>query len=200
MSTQTQTISNIHGNTMEVYEDTLNTLVAFHTSRGGRFYNGGHKTFIGQDKPINDFTSDLFEEFENYKEVANAIGERENLANLLQLAYEDNQQAIDRLASLGLNLGKKIYVTCGRHEVGLEVDNDGTGYIDIDGDYDTTHVCRLEDCSDDEVEIIINQCGSNDYNKNAVYNGYADKYVVEYCAFILGNKKDAKIKLNELNN
>ena len=30
-----------------------NIIVAFHIGRGGRFYNGGHKTFLGE-KNIND--------------------------------------------------------------------------------------------------------------------------------------------------
>lgn len=34
-------------------------IVAFKIGRGGRFYNGGHKTYIGQ-QPINDFIGDLF--------------------------------------------------------------------------------------------------------------------------------------------
>ena len=35
------------------------TIVAFHIGRGGRFYNPGHKTFIGEKK-ITDFVQELF--------------------------------------------------------------------------------------------------------------------------------------------
>jgi hypothetical protein len=44
-----------------------NTIVAFHIGRGGRFYNAGFKTFIGEKK-IGEFTNDLFiKERENGK-------------------------------------------------------------------------------------------------------------------------------------
>jgi len=35
------------------------TIVAFHTGRGGKFYNAGHVSFIGEKK-INEFVNDLF--------------------------------------------------------------------------------------------------------------------------------------------
>jgi hypothetical protein len=48
------------------------------------------------------------------------------------------------------------YVTCGGYYVGLEVDNDGTGMIEIDGDCDTTYVQTLSECSNRELELILN--------------------------------------------
>lgn len=36
-----------------------NTIVAFHIGRGGRFHNGGHVTYLGQEK-IGKYIYDLF--------------------------------------------------------------------------------------------------------------------------------------------
>lgn len=38
---------------------------------------------------------------------------------------------------------------------GLKVENDGTGILEEDGDYDTTRVIRLGDCSDEDLDLIL---------------------------------------------
>ena len=42
-----------------VLEENKDLIVAFHIGRGGRFYNSGHLSYIGENT-INSFTNDLF--------------------------------------------------------------------------------------------------------------------------------------------
>ena len=42
-----------------VLEENKELIVAFHIGRGGRFYNSGHLSYIGENT-INSFTNDLF--------------------------------------------------------------------------------------------------------------------------------------------
>ena len=43
------------------------------------------------------------------------------------------------------------------NEVGLSVDNDGTGIINIDNDYDTTYAIHVRDLNEDEFHAIKNR-------------------------------------------
>lgn len=150
-------------------------IVAFHTGRGGRFYNAGHTTFIGE-KSIDVFTSDLFIRFENENQVIPRIQENSILAKFesdILDAMSNND--LETLAEYGISkeeLGNRIYYTSGGHNTGLDVENDGTGCIDIDGEYNTTAACFIEDCSENEIELIIK---NNDYKS------------AELCQYIVSN-------------
>ena len=98
-----------------VLEENKDLIVAFHIGRGGRFYNSGHLSYIGENT-INYFTNDLF-------------------------LSEDESEYLD------LN-GEKV---------GLLVENDGIGRIDIDGQYDTTYTTTVGQMTDEEVSAIINR-------------------------------------------
>ena len=99
----------------KVLEENQDLIVAFHIGRGGRFYNSGHLSYIGENT-INYFTNDLF-------------------------LSEDESEYLD------LN-GEKV---------GLLVENDGIGRIDIDGQYDTTYTTTVGQMTDEEVSAIINR-------------------------------------------
>lgn len=134
---------------------TENTLVAFHIGRGGRFYNAGHTTFIGENRKIVEFTDNLFVNYENYNEAHEAIKGRDNLEKLLEEATSDNVDAKDKFEKrTGIDLGNLIYVNHNGDPVGLDFENDGTGCINIDNDYDTTYVLRLKDCDEKELLLI----------------------------------------------
>lgn len=49
------------------------------------------------------------------------------------------------------------YTDAGGHFVGLTLKEaeTGCGSINIDGDYDTTYVCKLKDCSEEELRAIL---------------------------------------------
>jgi len=53
-------------------------IVAFHIGRGGRFYNSGFKTFLGENE-ISDYTTDLFFN-EETKQYLNGNGEEVGLS------------------------------------------------------------------------------------------------------------------------
>lgn len=46
-------------NQEKVFENNKDLIVAFHIGRGGRFYNSGHLSYLGE-KDINDFVENLF--------------------------------------------------------------------------------------------------------------------------------------------
>lgn len=116
------------------------TIVAFHIGRGGRYYNAGHRTFLGEKK-IGDFIYDLFlnedEDDENYEQFYDSSGN---------------------------------YVGLTKSEVEL-----GIGNINIDNAYDTTYTRYIEDCSDEEIEII---CRNDDYKSIEIVEYL--KYVTNY--------------------
>lgn len=130
------------------------TIVGFHTGRGGRFYNAGHVSFIGECK-ISDFTNDLFLQYENQLDIYNAIKGRENLEAKYYECDENNDFSF--FEKLGFKVGEKQYFRNGEYPVGLtEAESDsGIGVIDIDGEYDTTVCLMLEDCSDEELQLIV---------------------------------------------
>lgn len=146
---------------------TEETFITFHIGRGGRFNNQGHKTYVDQDMTIDSYlTDDNFSQFENQREIANKIGNRENLIALFEKAIDGNNDAFERIEKITqIKFGKEIYTDCNGNPVGLDVENDGTGMIDEDGDYDTTIVQKLEDCNEDELLLIHN---SNNYKSSDV--------------------------------
>jgi len=148
-------------------ENKTEIIVAFHTGRGGRFNNGGHTTFIGQ-KEITDFTGDLFIRFQNEAKILERF-KSEKLRNLVINYIADRD--LDTLKELGVSvddLGAQEYF-CGASgsSVGLMVDNDGTGCIDIDGEYDTTSACHIEDCWESQIKLIIKN-SNREYISNEI--------------------------------
>lgn len=133
-------------------------IVAFHIGRGGRFFNGGHKSFIGEKK-IGDFTNDLFVKYENISDIQDKIAGRENLENLFDIAQEDSEagnNARTRFEKCGFKFGELVYTDCNGNKVGLSVSEaeNGIGSINIDNDYDTTYTCYIEDCDELELKLI----------------------------------------------
>ena len=141
------------------------TIVAFHIGRGGQFYNAGHKTFVGTHD-INHFTDDLFLRHENAYNVFDKINGRPNLEGLYYDATDwNNVESIERLKAFGLDLGKKVWFDAVGNEVELteEETNSGVGCINIDNDYDTTYTKYLEDCSEEEIDLIAD---STEWNRD----------------------------------
>ena len=135
------------------------TIVAFHIGRGGHFHNPGHLSFIGK-KLISDFTDSLFIGFENQRDVFKTIGDRTNIRTQLNEVIdsdydEDLKAAFERRT--GLNLGDLVYMDCNNNPVGLTVAEaeTGIGRINIDQDYDTTSTCKLSDCNEKEMQLIV---------------------------------------------
>lgn len=149
---------------MKKYSNTTEeTLVAFHIGRGGIFNNGGHRTYIGQDQPIDHYIDHVntFVNYENYYDLRKKFGARENLISLLEKAAHDQDvEAQNRLIKWGFDLGEEIYTDANGNDLGLKVNNNGVGRLEVDGEYNTTYVQKLEECSDEELLLIYE---SSDY-------------------------------------
>ena len=155
---------------MNTYSKTTDeTLVAFHVGRGGMFFNPGHTKFIGQDISIDNFTSDLFPRFKNEGDFAdheNLDTKNANGADCLLDCFT-NQDYATLENEYGISkeqLGEYIYTDLNGSPVGLAVENDGTGIIDIDRSYNTTYVTRLSEISEEEASLIIEYSGFKSYD------------------------------------
>lgn len=138
-------------------ENSKKTIVSFHIGRGGRYYNPGHVTFLGENN-INHYTGALFVWYSNEQIFRETLKNR-NLSNLLEKLDEciesDNFNFFIQKFK-NFEIGEQIYIDQNGNEIGLWVDNDGTGIINLDGHYDTTYSQYLEDCSEDELCLIVN--------------------------------------------
>ena len=121
-------------------KDSKSIKVWFHVGRGGRFNNGGHKTYRG----VVDQLSDCFGD-------ATVIDFNED-GNPLP---DEDWVLLDSGGNVILN---------GRDQIEAEV-----GILNWDYEYDTDIVRYLEDCTDEEYQLIIDA-----YNNH----GYIDEDVV----------------------
>jgi hypothetical protein len=111
-------------------------IVAFHIGRGGRFNNGGHKTYLGE-KDINEMLS-LNDSGKNHTYYI----DRDSKGRFCAPYYAD------------LNMNHIISVK----ELGT-----GVGQLEWDTIYDTD-ICKfIEDCSEDEIELIAKDTAYKSY-------------------------------------
>jgi hypothetical protein len=134
-------------------------IVSFHIGRGGRFYNQGHVSFIGE-QDINDFVDDLFIRFENEPKILSRFSNNQLLNAVRNAIADEDYDTLVKFAITKEDLGQREYY-CGASgsSVGLLVDNDGTGRINIDNDYNTTYSCFIEDCSENDIRLIHEYTG-----------------------------------------
>jgi hypothetical protein len=176
-----KTLTTFNNKNMETLINAIeNKLVAFHVGRGGRFYNEGHITYLGEDKTISDYTSDLFIVYENQDELYSLIKGRYNLEKKFDECNDSDNFTWfeDRLK---FDLGEKVYISGGsRSPVGLSLaeSETGSGIIDIDGGYNTTYVQTLSECSELELDLIL------------CYSGYVSQDVLDYCREALGIEEE----------
>jgi hypothetical protein len=144
----------------QITNETENTLISFHIGRGGRYNNAGHISYVDQDKSINDYVYDLFPKFENEQDFKNRFGYDytgdKDQSCILELITDLNFEELEEKFGITQKmLGDQYYYTAGGSNTGLLVDNDGTGMIDEDGEYNTTIVGRLKDITEAEAELIL---------------------------------------------
>ena len=131
-----------------ILEEAQNMKVRFHIGRGGHFNNAGHKTYVGTVNDLSDCFGDSI-----------VISEDENGKPL----PDSDWQLVDG--------GGNVILT-GRDEIESE-----TGILDWDGEYDTDIVRYLEDCDDDEYQMILN---------TAERGGHVEEPVLAYACHALG--------------
>ena len=140
-----------------ILEEAQNMKVRFHIGRGGQFHNAGHKTYVGTVNDLYDCFGDSF-----------IISEDENGKILPDSEW--------KLVDSGGNV-----VLSGRDEIESE-----TGIIYWDGKYDTDIVRYLEDCDDDEYQLILD---------TAERGGHVEEPVLAYACHALGKLMATNIKV-----
>ncbi len=133
--------------TTDIYKNAENLNVCFHIGRGDHFNNQGHKTFNGYVTKLQE-----------------CFGERTMLLNDDEdgnLLPDDQWQLVD---------GGSNVILEGREAIESE-----TGVLDWDGEYDTDIVQPIDECSDEEYDLIIEA-----YCKDE----YVDPDVVRYAATV----------------
>ena len=140
-----------------VFEEAQNIKVRFHIGRGGQFHNAGHKTYVGTVNDLSDCFGDSI-----------VISEDENGKPM----PDSDWQLVDS--------GGNVILT-GRDEIESD-----TGILDWDGEYDTDIVRYLEDCCDDEYQLILD---------TADRGGHVEEPVLAYACHALGKLLATNIKV-----
>lgn len=111
-------------------------------------------------------------------------GHFNNAGHLTFIGERDINEFTDKLF---LNEDETEYTTDGGESVGLDVDNDGTGAIDIDGGYDTTYCKKASDLNEDEFNAIkkVTQgyCGSFHEKVKDIADFYEPEKLVYFILF-----------------
>lgn len=144
-----------------ILEEAQDMKVRFHIGRGGQFHNAGHKTYVGTVNDLSDCFGDSI-----------VISEDENGKPL----QDSDWQLVDS----GSNV-----ILSGRDEIESE-----TGILDWDGEYDTDIVRYLEDCDDDEYQLILD---------TAERGGHVEEHVLAYACHALGKLLATNIKVYSSN-
>ena len=133
------------------------TLVAFHTGRGGRFHNAGYTQYIDQDVSIEAYTDDLFIRFKNSNDVVGRFQNEQIRNAVIEAIYAEDFKTLAAFGVSEKELGEQEYFQANGSSVGLTVKESATGCgtINIDNEYDTTTVCRLKDVSENEARMIL---------------------------------------------
>lgn len=156
------------------------TIVYFHTGRGGRFNNSGHKSFRGSKDIIEVLQlcdSGRHWNFinpENYYDIRKKL-EKKDLTNLLKLFDDctDKNDYSDFEKRTGLILGEDYYFDGnGVPLISVAEAETGLGRLDWDGDYDRDTCQYLSDCDESELILIAE---SNEWNKESLLQEYFDK-------------------------
>lgn len=127
-------------------------VVAFHIGRGGRFFNSGHKTFMPSVNKLQDcFREDSY----IYNE------------------YEDGTTMPDEQWLL-IDGGGNVILE-GRDAIESE-----TGILDWDGEYNTDIVRYIEDCTEEELEIIYQAYLNVPYLANEIHDDNIIDYVCQW--------------------
>ncbi|MBQ6963486.1 MAG: hypothetical protein IJP79_07280 [Paludibacteraceae bacterium] len=133
-------------------------VVAFHIGRGGRFYNAGHRTFIGE---------------KNFQELI-----QESSCNLY---YHDRDEK-------GRFCKPYLADASGKTIVEADEMNNVVGRLDWDGSYDTDYACYLDECNEDELRIIVrdNQWISPEAREYIVEWFKEDETMIEHLSHLYG--------------
>lgn len=134
------------------FEKTGKALVCFHIGRGGHFHNPGHKSYNPWVKSFEELVNQDCLFLNNEDEEGNELD-------------DDEWTLTDCCGRVLLE---------GRDEIEAE-----TGSLSRDGEYDTDIVQRLEDCDDEEIELVY---------KEGTHHTLMDDELLAYCCWRLDMK------------
>lgn len=136
------------------------TIVYFHTGRGGRFNNQGHKTYVDTKNigqvlaSCDDKGQFTYMNPQNYFDVKKEIENKPNLSALFDRC-ENINDFTDFEKKTGLNLGENYYFDSnGREMISQKQVEKGTGRLNWDYDYDTDVCIYLNECDEKELKLI----------------------------------------------
>ncbi|MEC7753808.1 MAG: hypothetical protein VYB44_07245 [Bacteroidota bacterium] len=134
-------------------------IVTFHIGRGGRFHNPGHKTFLGEDFAYkHDVENKNFLAFKNEAELIENNGE-ELLEKINEVPHDITSPEYVSFCEKYGDLGSIILQKESGNYIGdYAADGEAFSY-DEDGEYDTTYGISIEDCDEEELEIIVSAEG-----------------------------------------
>ena len=126
------------------------TLITFHVGRGGRFHNAGHKTYSGTNETIDDVRGQIGDKhpsYLRYENIADVLKPFDNTPNFEKIRELIDNCENDNCYNFELlkykiteeNLGELIWVDSNGSQMMWE-NEDGTGSIDIDKEYNSYFV------------------------------------------------------------
>lgn len=139
------------------FEEIGKALVCFHIGRGGHFHNPGHKSYNPWVKSFGDLVNQDWLFLNNEDEEGNPLD-------------DDDWTLTDCSGNVMLE---------GRDEIEAE-----TGTLSKDGEYDTDIVQRLEDCDQDEIELVY---------KEGTHHTLMDADLLAYCCWRMDWKMIDKV-------
>ena len=158
-------------------QNTTQTILHFHTGRGGQYHNAGYVTFCGEKTiqdviNIKDDRHPLFLNKENYSEIYDKVKDKPNLLELLEKC-RDLDDFTEFENKTGLDLGEDVYTDCNGTQMITVADAEtGVGTLNWDYEYDTDTCCLLSDCGDGDLKIIAE---SNEWNATQLVQQYFDE-------------------------
>ena len=134
-------------------------IVTFHIGRG-RNGNGGHKTFSGHfdfGRVLSNEDRNIFPRLSNEKDIREQLVEHGIEHSVIDAAINAAANGDSQpLISLGIDPEDiKLIYTDQSDNYLCDFEHDGTGSLDFDGDYDTTYSCKVSDCNEDELMLIV---------------------------------------------
>lgn len=148
-------------------------LVEFSISRGGRYYNPGYLTYCGYENTAKHHVEQHnFLAYENEDEIINEQEEEvENIEDMItDLNYELGDNYNEFCNKYG-DLGGLVIKNYTGHEIGDYVEDGLPFFYDEDGQYNSTYGKFLNDCTEQELEIIAK---SGDYKPGEIVSFLVD--------------------------
>lgn len=154
------------------------TILHFHTGRGGRYNHAGHTTYCGERDIIKVLTyadnrgRSNFICYENEREVLPRLAGKPNLLALFEeCSLIEDFTAFEKRTCLPMGLPYYVDQNGGLL-ISVAEAQSGVGHLEWDGDYDSDLCISLSDCGEEELKIIAD---SSEYGAGAIIEQFFDE-------------------------